>query len=158
MRISSGITAFMLTAAVILVQAQQPSSGAFGPLHKGPSKQVGEIHFATDNFDYSLYGDHCEIHEDKFLCLFTTAAHRGAAREWPAEKSWWENYAVDQFGEKHARVGSYYLSTRGNQQSAATVGAGDNAYLVQVFENSDKSATRLNIVSPHGEIRDMPVE
>lgn len=158
MRNAKSAALLLLASVVIVAQTQQPSAGPFGPLHKGPSKHVGEIRFAPAGIDYSLYGDHCEISDDKFLCLFTFDAHKGAAKEWAADQSWIANYAVDQFGEKHSKIGAYYLSLRGKEQSSATLGAGDKAFFVQVFENADKSITRLNIVSPYGQIKDLSVE
>lgn len=154
--------ALLISFATILSPAglSSQATSPFGPFRKGPSRRIGEMKFAPEGsgLNYSLYGDHCEIRGDRFLCLFVFQAHLGAPREWTSEKAWMKNYAIDQFGEKHYKIAAYFLSTRGVQQPTATVGAGDKVYFVQVFENADRTMTNLSIFAPEGEIKGMPVE
>ncbi len=105
-----GVVVLLVAAAVGLAGLQLPGPGPFGPLRRGPSGQrIGEMHFAPGGSDmnYSLYGDHCELHGDKMLCLFLCTAHTGTAKEWSSQKAWMENYATDQFGEKHYKTGAF---------------------------------------------------
>jgi hypothetical protein len=160
MRIGFGVALLLIASSVGLTGMQLPGPGPFGPLRRGPSGQrIGEMHFAPGGSDmnYSLYGDHCELHGDKLLCLFLFTAHTGTAKEWSSQKAWMENYATDQFGEKHYKSGAFFLSGRGNQQPTATLAGGDRIYFVQEFENGERAITQLNIISPLGVIRGLPV-
>jgi hypothetical protein len=160
MRARLGIALLLIASSTALVSPQQQRLGPFGPFRIGPGRHVGEIRWAPDGsgLDYSLFGDHCEISQDKFLCLFVFDAHQGNPKEWPAKKAWMENYAVDETGEKHSKISAFFLTTRGVQQQSGTFAAGDKMFFVQVFENGDRTITRLNIISPFGEIRNLPVE
>jgi hypothetical protein len=153
--------AFLLIASSAALGGLQPQqSTPFGPLHTGPGKRVGDIRFEPkgSGFSYSLVGDHCEIVKDKLYCLLSFEQHLGSVKEWPAKDAWVENYALDQFGEKHYKVSAFCLSARGAEQPTATLAPGDKVHLVQVFESADKAITHLTIVSPYGELRDLTVE
>jgi len=132
--------------------------GTTGPFRIGPSKSIGELRFAAGGFIYTLNGDHCEIKDERILCLFLFAQHQGPPKEWPAKDAWVENVAINQFDEQHNKMGAFFLSKRGVRQDVMTLSPGDRVFFVQEFEAGDKAATRVKIVSPYGVIRDLPIE
>jgi hypothetical protein len=135
-----------------------PPQTSFGSFRKGPGRRVGEIRFSPPGFIYSLVGDHCEIGQERILCLFTFEQHQGNQHEWAAKDAWVENFAVDQFGERHYKTSAFYLSTRGVRQEAFTMAPGDKVFFVQEFEGGEKAISSVTIVSPHGQIRNLGVE
>jgi hypothetical protein len=144
--------------AVLVGQNSQSSPGVFGPFRKGPSKSIEGLRFTPPGFIYTLDGDHCEIKDERILCLFVFAQHQGPLKDWPAKDAWVENIAVDQFGERHYKTAAFYLSKRGVRQDVMSLAPGDRVFLVQEFEAGDKAVTSVNIVSPHGQIRNLAVE
>ena len=152
-------SASIVLAVVLLGQNSQPSPGAFGPFRKGPSKSIEGLRFAPPSgFIYTLNGDHCEIKDERILCLFVFAQHQGPQKDWQAKDAWVENIAVDQFGERHYKTAAFYLSKRGVRQDVMTLAPGDRVFLVQEFEASDKAVSSVSIVSPHGQIRNLAIE
>jgi hypothetical protein len=101
---------------------------------------------------------HCEIKDERILCLFVFAQHRGPQKDWQAKDAWVKNIAVDQFGERHYKTAAFYLSKRGVRQDVMTLAPGDRLFLVQEFEAGDKAITRVNIISPYGQIRNLAIE
>jgi hypothetical protein len=133
--------------------------GGFGPFRVGPSKSIAGLRFAPPSgFIYTLDGDHCEIKDERILCLFVFAQHQGPPKEWQAKDAWIENVAKDQFGEQHYKTGAFFLSKRGVRQDALTLTPGDTVFFAQEFEGADKSITSVSIVSPHGQIRNLPLK
>jgi hypothetical protein len=151
---------FALTASLFGQGSQLGTPGGFGPFRIGPSgKNIGGLRFVPPSgFIYTLDGDHCEIKDERILCLFVLEQHQGPSKEWQAKDAWIENVAKDQFGEQHYKTGAFFLSKRGVRQDVMTLSPGDLIFFAQEFEAGDKSITTVDIVSPHGQIRHLPVK